>query len=233
MKLTLAMCFLLFPSMGYAQDVLKEFKAVVAESVGPPGHPVGDKTVMLAINGPQDIQLAFICSAGKEEGAGDKIVTAAIEGLEDLTKGVSRLFRNVIKRNLEKAVVNSGDSFCFVIAKEAGSLKRAKNISEGSIYTTSWKDGKEVSARTDTRACKKLRHRFACFEVADAPEDSTPEIDGVSGCFQAKFGDALRSYSFGRGANIPKEIADTFLTLEASMSETGCVERGLGKDITD
>lgn len=230
MRYLVALLLVLAPLSASADGLKQTLIQAIEDAVGPPGNPIGDKSQVVAVNADGDVTFAFLCSAGKEDGAGDQLVDSIFDVLNGATGGVSVLLKPRIKRAIEKGVVNEGDAYCSVLATKTGSKSRASNVKNGSIYTTSWKNGVEVTAVTDRRACKKIHRRYVCFEVAEGPSSSTGEIDGVSGCFQAEVDGTLVSYSFGRGETIPDEVSATF-SVENSKSDKSCVDRKLGKNI--
>ncbi len=218
--------FLAIPSSAKAQGLRDFIKETINEAAGPPGRSFGDKSHLMVVKADGGVTFIFLCSAGKENGAGDKLVNAIFDGLNQATAGVSVFFRSWIRREIEKGVVNEGDAFCGVFAKKTGGKSKARNVRDGSIYTTSWRNGEKVQSVTDERACKKVHKRYFCFEVAEGPSDDG-EIDGVSGCFEAKVDGRLVSFSFGRGETIPVETRSTFGPKDSKSSE-GCVVRKLG-----
>ena len=218
-----------------------DIRNAISEAAGPPGKELGEKSNITVVNAEGNVTFIFVCGAGKEDGFGDKAVDIIFNAVNGATGGFSTLFKHLFKGAIARGFVVEGDAFCGAIAMETGSKKRAKNVTDGSIYVTSWRDGKVIESVTDRKYCKKIQKYRVCYEIAEGSFDGDEEIDGVSGCFQAKINGKLVSYSFGRVGSAPEEVIKmseeekkTFeevkktFSIENSKSSEGCVARSLG-----
>jgi hypothetical protein len=171
-------------------EVRAAFKEVGSPD-SPPGESFGDKSHIMSVLAEGDVRFIFVCSAGKENGVGDKLEAAAVAALDKSTNGLTIFLRGSLKRLLKKAIVQNEDAFCGVLATQAGSNKKAKSIRNGSIYTSAWRNGVKIESVTDKKHCKNLDRRYLCFEVAEDPKPKNLEFDGVSGCFQYEVNKSL------------------------------------------
>ena len=214
---------------------LNDLKAIIAEEVGAPGKEFGTYTTEMDQQLTSDVSILMGCSAGKEEGLGESIKTSVAEVIDAIPAPFpASVVKNSIRKRIEKGAltVDEGEGFCFAVAHRTGCIKRAAKVEAGSIYVTTWQAGEIVDQRTDSYFCKRLSRNIGYFEVVELPSSHSGGIDGVSGCFEATVDGKLYSISMGRGASIAPEFAQTF-TAETSLSDKGCIERGLGIDKED
>lgn len=220
------------PGFSFGLDELKE---IVVEQVGAPGVTRGEYTVFMDEEIAPGVSILMGCSAGKNDGLGEKVRSSLVGVIDGIPAPFPlNIGRNKVSKLVEKGAltIDEGEGFCFAIAHETRRLKRAPKIRKGSIYVTTWKDGKQVGELTDKRYCRRLARRVGCYEVVELPEGHTSGIDGVSGCFQAEVDGVLTSISMGRGKDILSSYSDTFSSA-ATKSNLGCVARGLGKEQTE
>ncbi|MGB7317989.1 MAG: hypothetical protein WBC85_08495 [Planktotalea sp.] len=228
MKRLLCVLTLLFlPLQSAAETVLEQIKDTISEALGPPGNEIGEKTQVVAVNSDDNVTFIFMCSAGKDGGVGDLAVDAIFTAIASATGGIPLLAQNPVKNFISAGIINKGDAYCVAIASETGSTRKAKNVANGSIYTTAWSGNKKGETESDERACEKIQSRYLCFEVVEASFSGGKEVDGVSGCFEAEINKKLVSYAFGRGALIPDETKNAFAA-DKSKSDLGCEARGFG-----
>ncbi len=214
---------------------LTDIKEAVQSQTGSPGVPFGDYTVLLDQELEGGVSVLAGCSSGKKDGLGADFKDGLAGAIDSIPAPFPlNLARNTARRKIENGAlsIDEGEGFCFAVAHQAGQFKRAKGLRNGSIYVTSWKDGKIVDQRTDSRFCRNLSANIACFEVVELPAGSSAAVDGVSGCFHTEINGKLKSVSFGRGASIPGKVSDTFAA-SASVSDDSCLARGLGADKKD
>jgi hypothetical protein len=209
-----------------------DLRQVISEAIGAPGREEGDFTIFMDQEISPDVSILMGCSAGKVDGLGDDIRTSLTGVISAIPTPFPWNFaRNEMKRRIERGdlTIDEGEGFCFAVAHKSLSLKRVKNLKNGSIYVTTWKDGKIVEQATDLFFCRRLSRNLACFEVVELPSGHEGGIDGVSGCFHTEINGVLKSVSMGRGKTIPALVSNTFKA-EASVSDKSCIERGLGTD---
>jgi hypothetical protein len=221
MKPLLFLALLIAPMPVLAETIREQIKATIEDAIGPPGNPIEDKTQIVAVNADNDVTFIFMCSAGKEEGAGDLAIDAIFTVIATATGGIPLLFQQPVKRLIAKGVVNKGDAYCSAIASKTGTTKKARNVSNASIFTTAWNGATKGETESDESACEKIQNRYLCFKVVEAPFKGGDEVDGVSGCFEAEIDTKLVSYSFGRGTLVPDTVKNTF-SATGSKSDQSC-----------
>ncbi len=211
---------------------LSDLKQLIEDQTSAPGKTFGDYTVIMDQEIAPQVSILMGCSSGKTDGLGEDIRGSLSSLISAVPSAFpASLFKDKVRDKIQDGAltIDEGEGFCFAIAHETGKLKRAKKLKNGSIYVTTWKDGKKVDQRTDRFWCKRLSRNVACFEVVELSEDHEGGIDGVSGCFQTEVDGKIKSVSMGRGKTINASVANTFKS-DASVSNKSCLDRGLGAD---
>uniref|UniRef100_UPI0025F1DA85 hypothetical protein n=1 Tax=Planktotalea sp. TaxID=2029877 RepID=UPI0025F1DA85 len=129
MKPFLFLALLIAPLPVLADTVGEQIKVTIEDAVGLPGNAIRDKTQIVAVNADNDVTFIFMCSAGKEDGAGDLAIDAIFTVIATATGGIPLLIQKPVKRLIAKGVVNKGDAYCSAIASKTGTTKKAKNVS--------------------------------------------------------------------------------------------------------
>lgn len=202
-------------------------KAALLNSLPSPGGTMGARTVITSHAVSPALAIISFCNAGKAAGAGDAIVSFGTEMVNKASWGLADILaRRATRAALRAVTIDEGDAFCGVFVHAPGQLSRVGGVTDGSLYTSSYRDGALVVAETDRSACRSVSSRFLCFEVVEPAPDDRAEVDSVGGCFEAMQAGQLFSITFGRGESLPPAFAATLSSPRSSLSPETCVARG-------